>query len=346
MKIRKYLRKLCELGEPCGDDGGFLVDLIKQLGALALASRLRRLAEWLYKDGVRIYREQSADFEPRWFPLFYLLKDSGSVSVTEAAQALGFSHPAINQIAGEMSRRGFLKSSRDKKDERKRLLRLTRKGKAALLSLQPLWVDFENAASDLLSEAGGDFLAGVGRLEEALNRAGMYERVMRRIKNRQMERVEIIDYKPQFKRYFKSLNLEWLRECFSVEEADRRLLSDPHGKIIKSGGFILFARLEGKIVGTAALIRHDRKLFELTKMAVTKEARGRQVGRKLTLAAIERAKNSGAKRLVLLTSRELTAACNLYRSLGFVEAKGPQPWATHYLRESIPMSLDLRTKKA
>ena len=80
------------------------MDLIRQLGPLALASRLRRLTEWLYKDGARIYREQSADFEPRWFPLFYLLKESGSVPVTTAASLLGFSHPAINQIAGQMSR--------------------------------------------------------------------------------------------------------------------------------------------------------------------------------------------------------------------------------------------------
>lgn len=321
------------------------MDLIRQLGPLALASRFRRLAEWLYKDGVRIYREQSADFEPRWFPLFYLLKEAGSVSVTEAAQALGFSHPAINQIAGQMAKRGFLESRKDKKDERKRLLLLTRKGKAVLVSLQPLWADFENAACELLSEAGGDFLAGVGRLEDALNRVGMSERVIRGIKRRKLEKVEITDYRPQFKRYFKSLNLEWLQEYFAVEEEDKRLLSDPHGRIIKPGGFVLFARLDGKIVGTAALLRHDQRIYELTKMAVTREARGHQVGRKLALAAIERAKKAGAKRVVLMTSSRLTAACSLYRSLGFVEISGAQPWAAAYQRESIPMSLDLKTKK-
>lgn len=321
------------------------MDMIRQLGPLALASRFRRLTEWLYKDGARIYREQSVDFEPRWFPLFYLLKKSGSVSVTAAARALGFSHPAINQIAGEMARKGFLESIRDKKDERRRLLRLTRKGKAALSSLEPVWADIEAAASELLREAGGDLLAAVGRLEDALNETGMYERVMRRVKKRQQDRVEITDYKPQFKRHFKSLNLEWLQEYHSVEDADERLLSDPYGKIIKTGGFVLFARLDGKIVGTAALLKHDEHVYKLTKMAVTREAQGRQVGRKLALTAIERAKNVGAERLVLLTSPRLTAACKLYRSLGFVETSGAQPWATAYRRESIPMSLDLKTKK-
>ena len=321
------------------------MDLIRQLGPLALASRFRRLAEWLYKDGPRIYRERSADFEPRWFPLFYLLKESGAVPVTTAASALGYSHPAINQIAGEMARRGFLESIKDKKDERRRLLRLTRKGKTAVSSLEPVWADIEAAAGELVSEAGDDFLAALGRLEDALNETGVYERVMRRVKRRQLDRVEITDYKPQFKRYFKLLNAEWLQEYFAVEDEDEQLLSDPHGKIIKAGGFVLFARLNGKIVGTAALLRHDQHIYELTKMAVTREARGRQVGRKLALAVIERAKNVGAKRLVLLTSPKLTAACSLYRSLGFVEMLCALPGATAYRRESTPMSLDLKRKK-
>jgi len=321
------------------------VDLLRQLGPLALASRFRRLTEWLYKDGPRIYRERSADFEPRWFPLFYLLKESGPMPVTAAASALGFSHPAVNQIAGEMARRGFLESIKDKKDERRRLLRLTKKGKAAVSSLEPVWADIEAAASELLTEAGGDFLAAVARLEDALNETSMYERVMRRVKRRELERVKVIDYKPQFKRHFKSLNLEWLQEYFAVEDEDEQLLSDPHGKIIKAGGFVLFARLEGKIVGTAALLRHEQHTYELTKMAVTSQAQGRQVGRKLALEAIERAKRAGAKQVVLMTNPRLAAAGDLYRSLGFVEVSLAQPWAAAYKRESIAMSLDLKKKK-
>jgi len=321
------------------------VDLIRELGSLALASRLRRLAEWLYKDGVRIYREESADFEPRWFPLFYLLKESGAVPVTVAASALGYSHPAINQIAGQMSRRGFLESIRDKKDERKRLLRLTKKGKAAVSSLQPVWEDIEAVAKELLSEASGDFLSDIGRIEDALLKTGMYERVIRKMKMRQLNEIEIIDYQPKFKRYFESLNLEWLKEYFSVEETDKIVLSDPYEKIIKPGGFVLFARLNGKIVGTAALIKHSEHIYELAKMAVAREVRGRQVGRKLSLAAIEHARKEGARNLVLLTSPQLTAACNLYRSLGFVEISPAQPWAAPHHRESIAMGLEIKKKK-
>jgi len=78
------------------------VDLIRQLNLLAPASRFTGLGEWFYKDGSRICRERSADFEPRWFALFYLLKESGPVSATAAARTLGYNHSPINQIAGEM----------------------------------------------------------------------------------------------------------------------------------------------------------------------------------------------------------------------------------------------------
>jgi DNA-binding MarR family transcriptional regulator len=317
------------------------MDLLRKLGPLAIASRLRRLTEWLYKDGARIYQEQSLDFEPRWFPLFYLLKELGKVSVTQAAQSLGLTHPAINQIAGEMSKRGLLESFTDKTDKRKRILQLTRKGKEVLSSLEPVWENFKSAVGELLTEAGGDFLTIVGKLEDELKEKGMYERISRRIKERQLGKVTIIDYRPKLKKYFRSLNLEWLKEYFEVEKEDEERLSNPYERIIKPGGFVLFARLEGKIVGTTALIKHDKLTYELTKMAVTKKAQGHQVGRKLALAAIEKAKNSGVGRIVLLTNPRLTAACNLYRSLGFVELTGNQPWVTPYRRGGIPMSLDL-----
>jgi putative acetyltransferase len=142
------------------------------------------------------------------------------------------------------------------------------------------------------------------------------------------------------------LNLEWLHEYHTVEEEDQILLSDPYGKIIKNGGWVLFARIDENIVGTVAIIRHNKHLYQLTKMSVTGKARGQQAGRKLALEAIKRAKKAGAKHLVLQTSPRLTAACSLYRSLGFIELSGTPKWATMYRRESIAMSLDLKKRKS
>jgi len=317
-------------------------DLVARLGPLALATRLRRLAEMLYRDGPRIYDDAGVDFEPRWFPLYHLLLEATApVTVSLAAKALGQRHPAIVQIAREMCRRGMLVSTADRKDRRKTMLRLTPKGRAALTGLRPVWADIEAVARELLREAGGDFLARVTRIENALSRAGVYQRVRQRVRARQLAQVKIISYSRSLRRRFESLNSEWLQEYYRVERPDREVLRDPCRKIIEPGGCVLFARIGRTIVGTVALVKHSEHTFELTKMAVARPWRRRQAGRRLALAAIDQARARGARRVVLLTSRRLAAAYQLYRSLGFHPVPDLPQWAAAYKREALCLALEL-----
>ena len=59
------------------------MDLIKQLGSLAFASRLKRISDRMMADGGRIYASQNISFEPRWFPIFYLLSEEPPMPLTE-----------------------------------------------------------------------------------------------------------------------------------------------------------------------------------------------------------------------------------------------------------------------
>ncbi|MGB8657558.1 MAG: bifunctional helix-turn-helix transcriptional regulator/GNAT family N-acetyltransferase [Candidatus Zixiibacteriota bacterium] len=315
------------------------MDLIRQLGPLALASRLKRLSDRLMRDGYRIYREQGLDFEPRWFTVFYLLSRKSPMAITQIARQLHVTHPAVNQVAGAMEKAGLIASRRDKTDERKRLLSLSASGKELAAKLKPIWKDIQKANQELLDTSGADLLAVLDRIEKALDDTEMFDRIKALIKKRQWESVEIIDYQPRYRKLFRALNLEWLEKYFSVEPVDEKMLSDPEGEILKRGGKILFARLDGKIVGTAALIRHDKTTFELAKMAVTEEAQRRQVGKKLTLAAIERAKLSGARTIFLNTSLKLTAANALYRQLGFVPEAPKMRQNSGYKRPTITLKL-------
>ena len=317
------------------------MDLIARLGPLAFASRLKRLAEALQHDVSRVYEACRVDFEARWFPVMYALRDKPSMSVTAMAAAIGLTYPAVNQIAGEMAARGLLASTGDKDDRRKRLLLLTAEGKRTLKILEPIWGDVESATRELIRQTDGDFMKDMGRLEAALNRSGMFERVMMRVKNRQFNMVEIICYHRRHKGYFLELNSEWLREFFSLEESDRKILSDPARKIIRKGGLVIFARLDRLIIGTAAVIKHNDDVYELTKMAVTKKARGMQAGKKLAVSAIDRIRRLGGREIVLQTSPKLEIASALYRKLGFEEILGKPEWATDYRRKSIYMKLDL-----
>ncbi len=317
------------------------MDWIEELGELALASRLRRLSERLARDASRIYADQSLDFEARWFPILSLLGGRPADSITSIAEALRLTHPAVNQLAGEMETRGLIRSVKDKQDDRKRLLELTPDGEKVREALQPIWEDIRAATREMISRSGSDLLTSLRETENALDRKNMYERVRGRINARLFRSIEIIDYAKSLRHRFRELNEQWLENGFQIEEADRRILEDPETEILAGDGVILFARLNDRIIGTCALRRIDSTSFELCKMAVDPMERGKQVGRRLAMSAISRAIYLRAGRLLLMTSPDLIAANGLYRSLGFTYVPDDEAPPVPYERSSYWLALDL-----
>jgi len=289
------------------------MDMLSELRELAFATRLKRLSERLWRDVSRIYSELDVEFEPRWFSILYSLSQNSSMTITELAGTLRLTHPAVNQLAAEMSDKGLLLSQKSKKDERKRLLRLSSKGKRIVAKLKPEWELIRKATDALIQESGFDMLSAMDNIEAQLNERDMYDRV-------QQERhgpLEIAEYKPAWKKHFRALNCEWLERFFAVEAHDEAVLSDPKGEILDQGGAIFFAQLNRKVVGTCTLVRHKGELFELAKMAVTESARGMGIGRLLAMTIMERAKELGARIIYLQTSPKLKTANLLYKKMGF-----------------------------
>ena len=154
--------------------------------------------------------------------------------------------------------------------------------------------------------------------------------------NTTMSAISIVGYQDAFAEDYKRLNLQWIEKYFRVEQHDLEQLDDPGEYIIWKGGYILFALDENKVVGTCALIRTGPAEFEMAKMAVDPAAQGKQIGKLLGLAAIEKARAEGAKRIWLESNRILTTALNLYLKLGFVEIPLGE---TPYQRADIRMEL-------
>jgi ribosomal protein S18 acetylase RimI-like enzyme len=317
------------------------LDVLRDLGALAFASRLKRLSDRLYRDVSQTYAGLDVEMEARWFPLLHLLSQGRELAVTEISAELGLTHPAINQVAAAMARSGLVRSRRDPADERRRLLSLNPQGRQLALQLSPVWRLVRNETERLLAESGVDLLKALDRIEESLDREDLATRLERQLQDRGAVEVEVLDYRPNLAEAFSRLNREWLEEYFEVEAADERLLSDPAGQVVDRGGAILFAKAGQDIVGAVAILPENGDAFELTKLAVTAAARGRGIGRVLTNAAIDRAQALGARRLVLYTSPRLRGALNLYRALGFRPAETDQKAKAKYRRETILLALDL-----
>jgi DNA-binding MarR family transcriptional regulator/N-acetylglutamate synthase-like GNAT family acetyltransferase len=318
------------------------MDFLKELGYLAIASRMKGLTERLLRGGSEAYRYLGLDFEPRLFTLFYLVSTEASpLSIQEIADALKVSHPAVIQTAQMLVKRGLVHSFQDEVDRRKRRLAVTPKGKELAAKLTPVWNCFLAAVSEIFDSASIDMLEVIQKLEADLDKEEMGSRIIRKIKEMQSKAVEIIDFAPEHRGVFRKLNEEWLKRYFTVEEDDDRFLRHPEEEIISPGGAIFFARLEGEIIGTAALLKRDDETYEIAKMAVTPSAQGKQAGRLLAETAIARAREKGAKKLILMTDNRLRAAVGLYRKLGFRAAPNESIASGNFARAKFGFAMKL-----
>jgi len=317
------------------------MDIMAELGELALASRLKRLSEALMKDAAGFYAELGVEFQPRWFTVFYTLGRRSPLAVGELAQGLGLTHPAVSQVADQLVRAGLARQTKDSRDDRRRLLSLTPAGRRLHRRLLPVWDEVRAAARELIDEAGTNLLVNVEHVEAAVARRSVMDRVRGRLGMGAPGKLRIAEYRPAYKKHFKALNEQWLRADFEIEPHDERILDDPNGAVIRKGGAILFALLDDVVVGTAALVRNPGDMLELCKMAVAADRRRRGIGTALAQAVIARARDWGAPALYLQTSPRLDGAVRLYRKLGFRQLKrNPLPRA-EYARQSITMVLDL-----
>ncbi len=313
-------------------------DLIRELGPLAFASRLQRLSERLMHDVASVYADYDSDFEPRWFPVAYLLNQRKSMSVTQIANVLGYTHPAVVQIVAAMDRRGLIKSRSDAGDGRRRILSLSPRGRQTIARIAPVWDAVSSSTKDIIAGSGHDVLGVLDSVERELDRQELLPRIRQRLHSD--NGVEIIPFRKTLASHFGRLNREWLGHDVPLEPHDRVLIDNPSAEIINKGGMILFARAGREIVGTVAVIPHPIGAVEIAKMAVTPKHRGRGIGRSLAMAAIAWARQNGSTQILIATSPKLKHALALYRSLGFVEIPPDREWKSQYRRKTIFMRLD------
>jgi len=153
------------------------MDLVKELGALAVATRLKRLSERLSADVSKIYKESDVDFEARWFLILSLLKKNKLMAITEIADSLQLSHPAIIQMVQELSAKKLVKVATDKNDARKRMVSLSLAGRKTLDQLAPVLAGIKAENQRWIESAHANLLDVLNELEQALDQQTMYQRI-------------------------------------------------------------------------------------------------------------------------------------------------------------------------
>lgn len=131
--------------------------------------------------------------------------------------------------------------------------------------------------------------------------------------------IRIVPFENKYKDYFKRFNEAWITKYFELEDIDRKLFSDPYTYIIKPGGEIFTALVDGEPGGVCALAISNNPAYdyELEKLAVTPTMQGLGLGRRLVDAVINEARKRGGRTLYIETNTKLPPAIHLYETSGF-----------------------------
>jgi ribosomal protein S18 acetylase RimI-like enzyme len=150
--------------------------------------------------------------------------------------------------------------------------------------------------------------------------------------------IHIVDYRPEHQPYFDKFNRRWIEEFFTMEPVDEFVLQNPDEAILKPGGAILMALYNGEVAGTVGLRKVDDAIYEFTKMAVDENFRRRGIAEAISYASFEKARQLGAKKVILYSNTKNAAAIKLYEKLGFTHL---QPETGIYARANVKMTIDI-----
>lgn len=147
------------------------MNFYKAAGGLILGTRLKRISDRFLQEVGLIYQELELDFEPSWFPIFFLLQERDSLSMTDIASAMDVSHSAISQMISGLRKKEFIQLVEDPEDARRKKISLTPLGQNLLQKVAPVWTSMHLAMPTLWGseERQAQFLDDLASLENRLS---------------------------------------------------------------------------------------------------------------------------------------------------------------------------------
>ena len=150
--------------------------------------------------------------------------------------------------------------------------------------------------------------------------------------------IVIVPWEDRFAGDFKDISVAWLEEFDLLEPIDLEMLDNPHRDILEPGGQIFFALEGNTVLGTCGMQPVEPGVYEVIKLGVRPEYRGRGAGKLLLEACLDWAGAQKARKVVLYSNSRLQSALRLYRRCGFT----PIPYVPgHYAVSDIQMEQTL-----
>lgn len=295
------------------------MDIISDLGALALGSRMKRLSERFLKLASDIYDSSGIDFEAKWFPMFYLLSKEGEKSIMEIAESLDISHPAVIQIAKELEQNGWIKSVKNKEDARKRNLKVTKKAIEKLPLLEELWLNFRLKNEKIVELAENNILKALQEVETILDENTYKKDFFDEVKK---NRIQIQLFEEKYQKQMEEMVLGIQNGEFNLGLTAERQ-PDLHNlkAFYNDKGNFLWIAVNGndEVVGSIGLERLNDSQSVLRKMFIKKDYRGKNfnLAAKLLDILLKEARNQQFTEILLDTPLVTHAAHRFYEKNGF-----------------------------
>ena len=158
-----------------------VADVVKELGYLALGTRLKRLGERLQAQTQVLLEDDGLDLPASHFPVLAALERLGALSVGELTEAVGVSQPGVTRLLDKLQAEGLVRSTQSAEDRRVRTIVLTKDGRQLVArAKRRAWPMIEAAVADACADPPAQsLLLALAALEDALAVAELSARAKR-----------------------------------------------------------------------------------------------------------------------------------------------------------------------
>ncbi|SEL22080.1 MarR family protein [Aquimarina amphilecti] len=157
-------------------------DSLQELGELGLGSRFKRLSEYLMKETQIVYDTLNIEFDPYLFPIFRIIVDQETSTTSEIQEQLQYTQPAITQAIKKLLTKGLIKFRVDKTDKRKKLFKLSPKGKKIHIQLVPVWDAIDKQVKWLTEGSSTSLTRHLTYMENQFNEKALSKRILENLK--------------------------------------------------------------------------------------------------------------------------------------------------------------------
>ena len=121
-----------------------------ELELFSFGNSIKKLGASIQRDVAEACKNRDSRFDPKLFPVLYLLQKFEKCTVQKLAENLQITHPAVIQILNKLKELNFIGTMSGLQDKRQTYARLTENGKELLNNWLELYSDIENVNKEII----------------------------------------------------------------------------------------------------------------------------------------------------------------------------------------------------